>query len=141
MDDPFDLQRFVSAQDAHGTYDGALRELRRGHKETHWMWFVFPQISGLGHSATAKHFELSGLPEAEAYVAHPVLGPRLLDSARALLRLEGDDAAQILGPVDASKLRSSMTLFMKAVPEEPAFGEVLQKYFDGVPDERTTSRL
>jgi uncharacterized protein (DUF1810 family) len=141
MDDPFDLQRFVSAQDAHGTFDAAVRELGRGRKETHWMWFVFPQIAGLGRSATAKHYELSGLAEAVAYVCHPVLGPRLLQSARTMLGLAGDDAEQVLGPIDCSKLRSSMTLFALAAPDEPVFREVLEKYFDGESDPATTSRL
>jgi uncharacterized protein (DUF1810 family) len=141
VDDPFELQRFVSAQDAHGTYDEALRELRRGRKETHWMWFVFPQIAGLGRSATARRYELSGLPEAQAYAAHPVLGRRLVESARALADQSEHDAERVLGPVDAAKLRSSMTLFARAVPDEPVFAEVLDRFFAGALDERTTERL
>ena len=141
MDDPFDLQRFVSAQDADGTFDAALRELHRGCKETHWMWFVFPQVAGLGRSATARFYELSGLAEAAAYAAHPVLGPRLQESARAMLELRGDDAELVLGPVDGAKLRSSMTLFALAAPDEPVFREVLEKYFGGASDPATTSRL
>ena len=141
MSDSFDLQRFVDAQDAHGTYDAALRELRAGRKTSHWMWFVFPQLTGLGRSPTAQHFAVSGLDEARAYLAHPVLGPRLRESARALLDLTGPSAEEVLGPVDGQKLRSSMTLFARAAPDEPVFGAVLEQYFDGVPDDATTSRL
>jgi uncharacterized protein (DUF1810 family) len=141
MDEPFDLQRFVSAQDADGTFDAALRELRRGRKESHWMWFVFPQVAGLGRSATARFYELSGLAEAAAYVAHPVLGPRLQETARAMLELRGDDAELVLGPIDGAKLRSSMTLFALAAPDEPVFREVLEKYFGGGSDPATISRL
>jgi len=136
-----DLARFVEAQDEHGTYDAALRELRAGHKRSHWMWFVFPQLAGLGHSAMARHYALSGLAEARAYLGHPVLGVRLRGSVAALLALPGGDPVAVLGPVDAMKLRSSMTLFTRADPDEPAFRAVLDKYFDGRPDEETTSRL
>ena len=141
LDDPFDLHRFVTAQDADGTYATALTELRRGHKRSHWMWFVFPQVAGLGRSATAQHFALSGLEEAVAYVAHPVLGPRLLESAHALTELDETDAVHVLGPVDAAKLRSSMTLFARAAPDEPVFGEVLDQFFDGALDDATVNRL
>ena len=141
VDDPFDLQRFVAAQDADGTYASALRELRTGRKRTHWMWFVFPQVSGLGRSATAQRFAISGLPEARAYLGHSVLGPRLVESARALTELDGSDAADIFGPVDAQKLQSSMTLFGRAAPDEPVFEEVLDRYFGGEADEGTTRRL
>ncbi len=141
MDDPYDLQRFVSAQDTHGTYDEALHELQRGFKQTHWMWFVFPQIAGLGRSPTAQRYALSGLPEAVAYLGHPVLRPRLLACARALMELDVRDADQVLGPIDGTKLRSSMTLFARAAPEEPLFGEVLEQYFDGEPDNATITRI
>jgi uncharacterized protein (DUF1810 family) len=139
VSDPFDLRRFVDAQ-AH-TYDQALAELRAGEKRTHWMWFVFPQIAGLGHSGMAQRFAISGLEEARAYVAHPTLGRRLVECARALTDLDTADADRVLGPVDAQKLRSSMTLFARAAPDEPVFREVLDHYFDGTEDDATTSRL
>jgi uncharacterized protein (DUF1810 family) len=139
VSDPFDLRRFVDAQ-AH-TYDQALAELRAGEKRTHWMWFVFPQIAGLGHSGMAQRFAISGLEEARAYVAHPTLGRRLVESAQALTDLDTADAGRVLGPVDAQKLRSSMTLFARAAPDEPVFREVLDHYFDGTEDDATTSRL
>ncbi|MGY2128524.1 DUF1810 domain-containing protein [Blastococcus sp. SYSU DS0617] len=139
MSDPFDLQRFVDAQrDSYGT---ALAELRAGAKRSHWMWFVFPQIAGLGRSATAQHFAISGLDEARAYLAHPVLGPRLVECTRALADLDSTDAVAVLGPVDAQKLRSSMTLFAHADPGQPLFHAVLDRYFAGRDDEATTSRL
>jgi len=134
-----DLDRFVNAQ--QGIYDGVLDELRHGRKTGHWMWFVFPQIAGLGHSGMAQRFAMSGLEEARAYVAHPTLGRRLVESARALTDLDTTDADRVLGPVDAQKLRSSMTLFAHAAPDEPVFREVLDHYFDGTEDDATTSRL
>ncbi|SDE71082.1 Uncharacterized protein, DUF1810 family [Blastococcus fimeti] len=139
MSDPFDLQRFVDAQ--RDSYDTALAELRAGAKRSHWMWFVFPQVAGLGRSATARHFAISGPDEARAYLAHPVLGPRLRECARALVELDGSDPVTVLGPVDAQKLRSSMTLFAHADPAEPVFRAVLDRYFGGREDEATTSRL
>jgi uncharacterized protein (DUF1810 family) len=141
MSDPFDLQRFVDAQDAGGTYDGALAELRAGRKRSHWMWFVFPQVAGLGRSAMAQRYAISGPDEARAYLAHPVLGPRLLDCARALRTLGTGDAVAVLGGIDAQKLRSSMTLFAAVAPDEPLFGQVLEQFFAGVRDPGTTSRL
>jgi uncharacterized protein (DUF1810 family) len=141
MGDPFDLQRFVEAQDSGGTYDRALAELRGGRKVSHWMWFVFPQIAGLGRSPVAARFAISGLDEARAYLAHPVLGPRLVESAGALAGQRGRSAAQILGDVDALKLRSSMTLFARAAPDEPVFAAVLERYFDGRGDPETERRL
>ena len=141
MGDAFGLSRFVDAQDAGGTHDRALAELRRGRKQSHWMWFVFPQIAGLGRSSTAEHFALSGLDEAREYLAHPVLGPRLVEAARALLDQPARDPVAVLGPVDAQKLRSSMTLFSRAAPEEPAFGRVIDEFFGGDADEATISRL
>ncbi len=134
-----DLSRFVDAQ--AGTYSQALAELRAGRKTGHWMWFVLPQVAGLGRSPTAQHYAISGLDEARAYLAHPVLGPRLVECAQALLDLPGDDAAAVLGPVDAMKLRSSMTLFAHADPAQPVFRAVLERYFAGQEDEATTSRL
>ncbi len=135
-----DLERFVRAQDG-GVYDGALRELRAGAKRGHWMWFVFPQVAGLGRSSTAQHYALSGLAEARAYLAHPVLGPRLVECAQALLELSGRDPVRVLGSVDALKLRSSMTLFEAAAPDERVFGEVLERYYDGERDGATLARV
>ena len=135
----FDLQRFVDAQSQ--TYDQALAELRAGEKRTHWMWFVFPQIAGLGRSGMAQRFAISGLEEARAYVAHPTLGRRLVEAAGALTALDTADPVEVFGSVDAQKLRSSMTLFVAAAPDEPVFREVLDHYFGGEPDDGTTSRL
>ena len=140
MSDPFDLERFVGAQDG-GVYEQALRELRAGAKRGHWMWFVFPQVAGLGRSSTAQHYALAGLEEARAYLAHPVLGPRLVECAQALLELSGRDPVRVLGSVDAVKLRSSMTLFEAAAPDERVFAKVLERWFDGERDEATTTRL
>jgi uncharacterized protein (DUF1810 family) len=116
-DTSFDLERFVRAQNAGGTYARALAERRAGAKRSHWMWFVFPQVAGLGHSETARLYAVSGLPEARAYLRHPVLGPRLRECAKALAALGTTDAAEVLGPVDATKLRSSMTLFERAAQD------------------------
>ena len=144
MNDPYNLERFVAAQDAGappGSYQRALDELRAGFKSSHWMWFVFPQIAGLGHSPTARRYAISSLAEAAAYLEHPVLGPRLRESARILASLKGRSADQIFGGTDAMKLRSSMTLFHRAAPEEPLFGQVLTRYFDGIPDHATDALL
>ena len=127
MSDPYDLQRFVDAQDRGGTYDRALQELRDGRKTSHWMWFVFPQIAGLGHSPMAQRYAISSLDEARAYLAHPVLGDRLRESARALTGLDTSDPGEVLGGIDALKLRSSMTLFARAAPDEPLFAQVLDQ--------------
>src|SRR4051794_1332918 len=139
MGDPHDLRRFVLAQE--GVYDAAASELRAGRKTSHWMWFVFPQIAGLGRSAMAQRYAIASLAEAEAYLAHPVLGPRLRECARILTELGGTSAEAVFGSVDAQKLRSSMTLFARAAPDEPLFGEVLARYFDGVADPATLQRL
>lgn len=141
MTDPHDLSRFVDAQDRDGTYERALAELRAGRKTSHWIWFVFPQIAGLGRSATAQHFAIASPAEARAYLEHPVLGARLRQSAEALLDVEGRTAEEILGPTDAMKLRSSMTLFAAVDPGEPCFRQILDRYFDGHDDHATTSRL
>ena len=141
VDDPHALHRFVQAQDDGGTYDAALRELRSGRKTSHWMWFVFPQLAGLGRSGTARHFALRGADEARAYLDHPVLGPRLLECARAVAGLPTADPVAVLGSVDAQKLRSSMTLFAAVAPEQPVFGEVLDRWFDGEDDPRTCALL
>jgi uncharacterized protein (DUF1810 family) len=140
-DDPYRLERFVAAQDRIGTYQRALAELRAGEKASHWMWFVFPQVAGLGFSPRAREYGISSLDEARAYLAHPVLGPRLAECADALLALDGLTAQDVLGGVDAMKLRSSMTLFQAAAPDVAAFGAVLAKYYDGLPDEETLARL
>jgi uncharacterized protein (DUF1810 family) len=141
MDDPYRLERFVRAQDSGGTYPQAVAELRAGRKVSHWMWFIFPQVAGLGFSSMSQRYAISGLAEARAYLKHPVLGPRLGECARILADTDGGTAGDIVGPVDAMKLRSSMTLFAAAAPDEPVFGEVLAKYFGGVPDEATLARL
>jgi uncharacterized protein (DUF1810 family) len=140
-EDPYDLQRFVAAQDASGTYDRATAELRGGRKTGHWMWFIFPQIAGLGYSPASRTYAITSLAEARAYLAHPVLGARLVECARILTRVSGRTAEQILGEVDALKLRSSVTLFMHAAPGEPVFRQVLDEYFDGVPDSATEQRI
>jgi uncharacterized protein (DUF1810 family) len=131
-DDPYDLDRFVEAQEP--VIAAALAELRRGRKESHWMWFVFPQIAGLGRSPTAKLYAIRSLAEARAYLAHPVLGARLREGVALLLGIEGRGATAILGPVDAAKLRSCLTLFAAADPDEALFPAALAKYFGGQPD-------
>ncbi len=141
MDDPYDLKRFVAAQDAAGTYPQAVAELRRGRKTSHWMWFVFPQIAGLGHSQVSRTFAISSLDEARAYLAHPVLGPRLIECAAIVAATPDRTAEQVFGGVDALKLRSCVTLFHRADPGEPAFTAVLDRYFDGQPDPATDQRL
>ncbi|HEY6313867.1 MAG TPA: DUF1810 domain-containing protein [Streptosporangiaceae bacterium] len=140
-EDSYDLQRFVAAQDAGGTYDHATAELRDGRKTRHWMWFVFPQIAGLGYSPASRTYAITSLAEARAHLAHPVLGARLVECAQILTRVPGRTAEQILGEVDALKLRSSVTLFMHAAPDEPVFRQVLDQYFDGVPDSETERRI
>ena len=139
MTDPYDLERFVAAQ--AGIYDRALDELRRGHKTSHWMWFVFPQITGLGRSPMAQRYAISGIDEARAYLRHPVLGPRLLECAAVLNAGDEPRAVIIFGSVDAQKLRSCMTLFRRAAPDEPVFGAVLDRFFGGVADPATDHRL
>jgi uncharacterized protein (DUF1810 family) len=137
MTDPHDLDRFVAAQDAGGTYQRAVAELRAGYKRGHWMWFVFPQVAGLGQSPTSRRYAISSLAEARAYLRHPVLGPRLIECAEILAGTVGRTAEQIFGGIDATKLRSSMTLFRLADPGQPAFGQVIDLYFDGVADPLT----
>ena len=140
--DPWRLERFVAAQDRGGTYRSAVAELRAGAKVSHWMWFIFPQVAGLGLSAMSREYAISSADEARAYLAHPVLGPRLRECARIVADTEGRSAERIFGPVDAVKLRSSMTLFAAADEDGGAvFREVLGKYFGGVPDEATLARL
>ena len=139
--DHFRLQRFVDAQNAEGAYATAVSELRGGRKQSHWIWFIFPQVAGLGRSSTAQYFAISGVPEARAYLAHPILGPRLVECARILTELPGTDAVKVVGSVDAQKLRSSMTLFAQTTPAERVFQDVLNQYFAGEGDDATTTRL
>ena len=136
-----DLQRFVAAQDSRSTYASAVDELRAGRKESHWMWFVFPQLAGLGLSETSRRYAIASLDEARAYLAHPLLGERLEECARILVELDGPTAGEIFGPVDAMKLRSSMTLFHRAAPENPLFADVLDRYFGGIADDATDALL
>lgn len=136
--DPFNLTRFTEAQ--NGVYERAVAELRRGQKTSHWMWFVFPQIAGLGLSATSQHYAINSLAEAQAYLAHPVLGPRLRECASVLVQASGT-AEQIFGGIDALKLRSSMTLFQHADPGDQLFRQVLDQYFEGAEDPATLARL
>jgi uncharacterized protein (DUF1810 family) len=134
MDDRFQLQRFVDAQQS--VYETVLGELRAGHKRSHWMWFIFPQIAGLGHSGMADRFALSSLHEAAAYLAHPVLGIRLRECTMLIAGIEGRSIAEIFGYPDDMKFRSSMTLFARAAAEEPIFAACLRKYFGGDPIRR-----
>jgi uncharacterized protein (DUF1810 family) len=139
--DPYDLERFVTTQDAGGAYDQVTVELHAGQKVSHWMWFIFPQIAGLGHSDTSQKYAISSIDEARAYLAHPVLGPRLIECAGIVATLDDRTAEEIFGTIDAQKLRSSMTLFHHAAPDEPSFSQVLNMYFDGLEDEATTRRI
>jgi uncharacterized protein (DUF1810 family) len=139
VDDPYQLARFVSAQ--QGTYDQAVAELRRGRKTGHWIWYVFPQLAGLGMSPTSQRYAIGSLDEARAYLEHPVLGPRLIQAASVLLGNTESTAEQLLGELDAMKVRSSMTLFQRAQPDEPVFGRVLDRFFEGIPDAETLRRL
>jgi uncharacterized protein (DUF1810 family) len=141
MDDPYNLERFVAAQDAGGSYERAVDELRAGFKSGHWMWFVFPQIAGLGRSPISRRYAISSLAEARGYLDHRVLGPRLRECAEILAAIKGRSADQIFGSIDAMKLRSSMTLFLRAAPEEALFARVLTRFFDGIPDHGTDGLL
>jgi uncharacterized protein (DUF1810 family) len=140
-EDRFNLQRFVEAQDSGGIYEQALNELRHGRKRGHWIWFVFPQIAGLGSSQTAQFYAIASLEEASAYLAHPILGPRLDAAAETLLKLPERDPALILGELDAVKLRSSMTLFVHVADAAPVFSRVLDEFYGGQPDAATERRL
>ncbi|KVD82023.1 calpastatin [Burkholderia sp. ABCPW 14] len=139
MDDPYDLQRFVDAQAP--VYAQVCDELRNGHKRSHWMWFVFPQIEGLGDSAIAQRYAISTLDEAEAYLRHPLLGARLRECTRLVNDVEGHSIQAIFGYPDYLKFRSSVTLFARATPENAVFVEALDKYFGGVADHNTLERL
>jgi uncharacterized protein (DUF1810 family) len=138
MDDPFGLQRFVDAQ--QGIYPQVRNELAAGCKRSHWMWFVFPQLKGLGRSATAQHYGIASRDEAQAYWTHPLLGPRLRECTELVLAVEGRSAHEIFGPPDDLKFRSCMTLFAAATGE-PLFGRALRKYFGGQGDEQTLRLL
>ena len=137
--DRYNLQRFIQAQEP--VYQRATAELREGRKRTHWMWFIFPQIRGLGHSEVAQRFSIASLPEAEAYFEHPILGSRLKECTELVNAIEGRSIEHIFGYPDHLKFRSCMTLFAQAAPGEKIFNEALDKYFAGSPDEFTVSRL
>jgi uncharacterized protein (DUF1810 family) len=137
-DDPYDLDRFVQAQ--HADYDRALSELREGKKRSHWMWYIFPQIEGLGHSPMSQRYSIKSAAEARAYLDHPVLGPRLRECAAVVNSIVGRSAQEIFGSPDDLKLRSSATLFA-GVSDDDVFEQVLRKYFDGKPDKGTLLRL
>ncbi len=139
MADPFNLERFIDAQSP--VYEQARRELEAGRKESHWMWFIFPQLAGLGQSAMSIRFSIASLDEAIAYLAHPILGPRLKECARLALHAEGRTARDIFGSIDEMKFRSCMTLFDRAAPDEDLFQRCLEKYFSGEPDPATLARL
>ncbi len=139
MPDTFDLERFVRAQAIN--YDTALAELRAGRKRTHWSWYVLPQLVGLGSSAMARQYGLSGLDEARAYLAHPLLGGRLRECVAAMNGHGGSDAAEVLGDVDARKFRSCVTLFAQVAEDHSPFHVALDRYFDGAPDPATMAML
>ena len=139
MTSAFDLERFTAAQSP--VWESVVQELRAGRKETHWMWFVFPQLASLGRSSTAKHYGLSGLAEARAYLAHPLLGPRLRQVCEVLLQMPPTAATEIFGEVDAMKLRSCLTLFAAASPQEDVFARCLERYFGGAPDTLTLQQV
>ena len=141
MNDPYHLQRFKAAQDDRGTFRSAIAELRAGRKTSHWMWFIFPQIAGLGQSRMSRTYAISSLSEAQAYLADPVLGGRLIECTRILTERFGRTAQDIFGTTDAMKLRSSMTLFARAAPNNALFQRVLSDYFGGVADEATDRAL
>jgi uncharacterized protein (DUF1810 family) len=137
--DPYNLQRFVDAQEP--VYERVLRELRSGRKTSHWMWFIFPQIAGLGYSAMAQRFAISGRAEAESYLQHPLLGPRLAECTRLVNEIEGRAIEDILGEIDGVKFRSSMTLFAKVAEDRKVFVEAIEKYYAGEMDELTLAKL
>jgi uncharacterized protein (DUF1810 family) len=137
--DVFNLRRFVLIQQV--TYPQALAEIRRGQKTSHWMWYIFPQIDGLGFSPTSRQYSIKSVAEAEAYLGHPILGPRLVECADATLAVEGRSAEEIFGSVDAQKLRSCATLFAHVSPEGSVFHRLLDRYFEGHADERTLGLL
>ena len=135
----FELSHFVAEQE--WAYPGVVEELRAGRKTSHWIWFILPQIAGLGRSAMSQRFSIRSLDEARAYLAHPILGRRLRECAQILVATQGPNADQIFGSLDAMKVRSSMTLFLRAAPDEALFQQVLDQYYDGVPDPLTDALL
>ena len=135
------LNRFLEAQDRNGMYEQALSELRAGCKISHWIWYIFPQIAGLGMSEMSIFYSIANLDEARAFLAHPVLGKRLHEAAEALLKCDRTNAEDILGCLDAMKVRSSMTLFQKAAPDDKTFKAVLDQFYDGKPDRKTQDIL
>ena len=137
--DEFNLSRFLAAQES--VYDSVLRELAAGEKTGHWIWFIFPQLRGLGRSSTAAFFGIASAAEASAYWRHPVLGARLSECCSTVLRIQGKTALEVFGSPDDLKLRSSMTLFERAAPDAPVFALVLERYFDGGRDGRTLEPL
>ena len=139
MNDPYDLQRFVAAQQP--VYQQVCKELSGGRKHSHWMWFIFPQISGLGHSATAQKFAISSVAEARAYLDHPLLGARLRECGALVAALDGRSIDEIFGYPDDLKFHSSMTLFARAAPEDQVFDQCLRKYFGGEPYPATLAQL
>jgi uncharacterized protein (DUF1810 family) len=139
MEDPHDLERFIEAQSR--VIEQVRAELRQGSKRGHWMWFIFPQIRGLGSSPTAVHFAIASREEAAAYLKHPVLGPRLVECTRLVLGVKGRTSEQMFGEIDSMKFRSSMTLFAEVTLKETVFQEALQKYFDGEADNMTLEIL
>ncbi len=133
--DPFDLTRFIQAQERD--YEQALSEIRNGRKRSHWMWYIFPQFEGLGFSPTSQHYAIKSIAETEAYLRHPLLGPRLLECARATLELHGRSASEVFGSPDDMKLRSCATLFASVSPPGSLFEQLLDQYFGGEPDDKT----
>lgn len=138
-DSPFALERFVDAQGS--TYPRIVAEIRGGRKTGHWIWFIFPQVTGLGRSDVSRYYAISSIAEARAYLAHPLLGPRLRECADALLSVHGRSASDIFGPLDAMKVRSSMTLFHRADPDDPRFRGVLVRFYGSVADSATDEIL
>ena len=139
FDDARDLQRFVDAQEQ--VLDDVLAELKRGRKYGHWIWFIFPQLKGLGRSSTSEFYGISSLAEAKAYLQHPILGPRLLECTKLVIEIQGSDAEEIFGEIDAMKFRSCMTLFAAVAPRERIFSQALEQYFKGEGDPLTMSYL
>ena len=136
---PYDLQRFIDAQQP--VFDRVIAELKQGRKRGHWIWFIFPQLKGLGHSSNSEFFGISSLQEAAAYLQHPVLGPRLVQCTELVNSVEGSSAEDIFGEIDAMKFRSSMTLFAKAAPDNRIFADAIRKYFGGRLDGLTINRV
>jgi uncharacterized protein (DUF1810 family) len=139
MENQFNLDRFVEAQAP--VYKHVLAELKAGRKTSHWMWFIFPQIAGLGHSAMAQKFAIASADEAAAYLAHPLLGPRLRECSALVAAIDDKEIEDIFDPPDNLKFRSSMTLFSEVAPDEAVFQDCINKFFDGVPDQATIDRL